>query len=141
MLGNRHASLTFNKGFCFYNNKINSIRNLKSIPLSRHQEHSIPFLFSIWNLAPISSRYFTVSSLQLSMALLKGVELLIDKASIVAPDLTSSSTMSCWPAWHAKWSGVHRKLSVALTFALYNTTDALINNFSYSKHWNLKESK
>lgn len=50
----------------------------------------------------MSSRYFTVSSLQLSMALLKGVELLIDNASIMAPDLTRSSTISCCPAWHAK---------------------------------------
>lgn len=72
------------------------------------------------------------------MALLKGVELLSETASIMAPDLTRSSTISCWPAWHAKWSGVHRKLSVALTLALQNKRDAQAKNMGYSKNWRLK---
>lgn len=105
---------------------------------SYQQSEHIPFLFSSWNLAPMSSRYFTVSSLQLSMALLKGVELLMETASTKAPDLIRSSTMSCWPAWHAKWSGVHRKLSVALTLALRKKTDAYTKNMGCSKHGKLK---
>lgn len=72
------------------------------------------------------------------MALLKGVELVIETASIMAPDLTRSSTISCWPAWHAKWRGVHRKLSVAFTLALQNKIDAQAENMGCSKHWRLK---
>lgn len=73
------------------------------------------------------------------MALNKGVELLIEGASIMAPDWTRSSTMSCWPAWHAKWSGVQRKLSVALTLALQDKIDEQAKNLGCSKHWRVKK--
>lgn len=78
----------------------------------------IPLLFVIWTLAPASIKNCTASSLQLSMALISGVELLIATASITAPDLTSSSAISCCPAWQAWCRGVHMKLSVAFTSAL-----------------------
>jgi len=55
------------------------------------------------------------------MARISGVAPLSALASMFAPALRRNSTTSLMPLWHAKCSGVHWKLSVALTSALKQT--------------------
>jgi len=57
------------------------------------------------------------------MARISGVAPLTALASMFAPALRRYSTTSLMPLWHAKCSGVHLKLSVALTSALKQTDD------------------
>ena len=69
---------------------------------------------------PLEMRNSTTDSLELSIALIRGVPPLIVCASISAPCSRSNWTRSICPEWQAWCSAVHLKLSRALISALEN---------------------
>lgn len=69
---------------------------------------------------PLEISSSTTASLELSIALIKGVPPLMVCASISAPFSSRNCTRSTCPEWQAWCKGVHLKLSRALMSALEN---------------------
>ena len=88
-------------------------------------------IFQFWCLKqshytnPLEISSSTTASLELSIALIKGVPPLMVCASISAPFSSRNCTRSTCPEWQAWCKGVHLKLSRALMSALENKAKGL----------------